>query len=110
MGNQASQLGDDPTSIGSRDLQFFDHTFKASIHTCSGAFFRGNFGEQNNAVKPVQLICKGMEAEIVEDEGVKAGAKVVVVYQFVSTFHCTLISLRVYKETPRTLLTFLNNY
>ena len=84
MGNNASQLGDDPNAMGSRDLQFFEHSFKASIHTCTGAFFKDNFGELKNVVKPVQLICKGMEAEIVEDEGLKATTKVAVVYQFVS--------------------------
>ena len=91
MGNNASQLGDDPGTVGSRDLQFFDHTFKASIHTSTGAFFKGNFGELKNVVKPVQLICKGMEAEIVEDEGVKATMKVAVVYQFVSA--CCLMDI-----------------
>ncbi len=88
MGNNASQLGDDG-NFAQRDLQFFDHTFKGSIHTCQGKFFSDNFGDLKDAGKPVEIICKGMEAEIVEDEGNKSNTKVVIVYQFVSTLHLT---------------------
>ncbi len=88
MGNNASQLGDDG-NFAQRDLQFFDHTFKGSIHTCQGKFFSDNFGDLKDAGKPVEIICKGMEAEIVEDEGIKSNTKVVIVYQFVSTLHLT---------------------
>jgi hypothetical protein len=83
MGNNASQLGDGDSNFAQRDLQFFDHTFKGSIHSCSGAFFRDNFGDQKDSGKPVEIICKGMEAEIVEDEGLKSNTKVIIVYQFV---------------------------
>jgi hypothetical protein len=84
MGNQASQLGDGDGSQASKDLQFFDHTFKGTVRSCTGAFFRDSFGDKKNANIAVQIICKGQEAEIVEDEGIKSSVKVIVMYQFVS--------------------------
>lgn len=50
MGNQASQLGDEPSSnevyghAAGRNIQHFDHSFKAEIHTTSGALIETNFG------------------------------------------------------------------
>ena len=52
MGNQASQLGDEPSSNESsygghaagRNIQHFDHSFKAEIHTTSGNLIEATFG------------------------------------------------------------------
>jgi hypothetical protein len=46
MGNQASQLGDEPAFTGGhqKDLAHFDHYFKGSIHTTHGTFFAKTFG------------------------------------------------------------------
>jgi hypothetical protein len=53
MGNQASQLGDEPSSNESsygshhaagRNIQHFDHSFKAEIHTTSGNYVESTFG------------------------------------------------------------------
>ena len=62
MGNQASALGDEPTSstmIAQRNLQHFDHNFKASLHTTFGHLFISIFGERKFGDAPVEVVCKG---------------------------------------------------
>ena len=73
MGNQASQLGDEPAFTGQKDLAHFDHTFKGSIHSTEGAFFCKTFGEAKHAMERLMtLTCKGEGFSVAEDIGIQA--------------------------------------
>ncbi len=72
MGNQASQLGDEPAFTGQRDLAHFDHYFKGAIHTTDGPFFVKTFGEAKFADRPMNMTCKGEGFSLAEDIGIQA--------------------------------------
>lgn len=80
MGNQGSALGDEPsTSIAQKNLQHFDHTFKAELHTAQG-FFAETFGECKFAKRQITLTCKGGGIQIIEDVGISSRKTIDVVY------------------------------
>jgi len=88
MGNQASALGDEPSSssmIAQRNLQHFDHNFKASLHTTYGHLFISIFGERKFGEAPVEVVCKGSSFEINEDIGLTARKTVDVLYEQVTS-------------------------
>jgi hypothetical protein len=68
MGNQASQLGDEPFGVN-RELQHFDHTFKGELHTCKGPDVDVVFGECKYENRPIELNCKGSSLEVIEERG-----------------------------------------
>lgn len=82
MGNQGSQLGDEPVpnEVAQRNLQHFDHTFKGTFHTSSGPVYVSVFGEFSFQKKECKLTCKGSSFEIVEDVGISSTKRVEVPY------------------------------
>lgn len=84
MGNQASQLGDEPAFTGQKDLAHFDHYFKGSIHTTHGPFFVKTFGECNHEEKPCTMTCKGEGFALAEEMGIQATKLVEVSYLWIT--------------------------
>jgi len=84
MGNQASQLGDEPAFTGQKDLAHFDHYFKGSIHTTQGAFFVKTFGECAHEERPCTITCKGEGFSLAEDIGIQATKLVEVSYLWIT--------------------------
>lgn len=72
MGNQGSQLTDEPTAIAQKNLQHFDHSFKAELHAVSGVYFSDVFGEFSGAKRPITVVCKANSMDILEDVGISA--------------------------------------
>lgn len=72
MGNQGSQLTDEPTAIAQKNLQHFDHSFKADLHTSSGTYFTDVFGEFGGSKRPITVVCKANSMDIFEDVGISA--------------------------------------
>eukprot|EP01038_Epipyxis_sp_PR26KG_P004272 gene4272-6051_t len=73
MGNNGSALGDEPNAaIAQKNLQHFDHSFKAELHTIVGTSLAPVLGECKFAKRPISVICKGGELEVVEDVGITA--------------------------------------
>eukprot|EP00605_Chrysophyceae_sp_TOSAG23-4_P000698 GSChrysophyteH1.ASY1.ANO1.782.1 assembled CDS len=84
MGNQASQLGDEPGFAGQKDLAHFDHNFRGSLYATSGPFFTATFGEARNADRPINLTCKGDGFSISEDIGIQATKLLEVPYRHIT--------------------------
>mmetsp|Transcript_20592 Transcript_20592/g.34484 ORF Transcript_20592/g.34484 Transcript_20592/m.34484 type:complete len:1027 (+) Transcript_20592:169-3249(+) len=71
MGNQASQLGDEPaTLVAQKNLQHFDHSFKGELHTTSGPILVSVFGECSFAKRPILVVCKGASMTLIEEVGI----------------------------------------
>lgn len=64
----------------------FEHIFKGSIHTTSGSFFTGTFGDNKFAEKPAHIACKGDTMEIIEEVGLTTRKQLEIDYGQVSSF------------------------
>jgi len=53
-------------------LQHFDHSFKADLHSVSGAYFTDVFGEFSGSKRPVTVVCKANSMDLFEDVGISA--------------------------------------
>jgi hypothetical protein len=95
--------GDDATDGISKDLQYFDHTFKGELHTSSGPRFTTVFGECSHAKRGIVMNCKGSGFEIIEDVGLSARKQLEVQYQYVSSCYVTEIILSSYYVHNRSL-------
>jgi hypothetical protein len=84
MGNQASQLGDEPGFAGQKDLAHFDHYFKGSLYSTEGTFFTKTFGTATNADRPINMTCKGEGFSVSEDIGIQATKLLEVSYLWVT--------------------------
>ena len=84
MGNQGSQLGDEPGIAGQKDLAHFDHYFKGSLVYTEGPLFTKTFGEARNDDRPISLTCKGEGFSISEDIGIQATKLLEVSYMWVT--------------------------
>jgi hypothetical protein len=85
MGNQASQLSDEPGFAGAgKDLAHFDHYFKGCLHSTKGVFFTKTFGEAINDDRNITLTCKGEGFSIAEDIGIQATKLLEVSYLWVT--------------------------
>eukprot|EP00981_Chlorochromonas_danica_P010260 scaffold3058_cov165-Ochromonas_danica.AAC.51 len=71
MGNQGSSpLTDEPNTIAQRNLQHFDHSFKADLHTVAGSNLTSRFGECKFAKRPITVVCKGSGMDLIEEVGI----------------------------------------
>ena len=86
IGNQGSQLGDEPISSQVRQLQHFDHSFNGEIHTIKGSLFSDSFGECVAVSRPIQITCSGSAMDLAEDQGLRARHTAKLSYTKVKTF------------------------
>jgi hypothetical protein len=56
--------------VAQRNIQHFDHTFKADLHTASGHQFTDVFDEVKFAKRPLSVVCKSNQIELVEEVGI----------------------------------------
>ena len=88
MGNQGSQLGDEPSynvneSEASKNLQHFDHSYKGTLHTCQGKMYQ-TFGSFTFQEKECKITTKGMCIELVEEQGLSSTKRMDVNYDSVT--------------------------
>ena len=77
----SSSQNDEPNSaIAQRNLQHFDHTFKASIYAISGSHYGETFGECKAQERPISLVCKASGMDLIEDVGITARKQATVNY------------------------------
>jgi hypothetical protein len=69
MGNQASQ-GSGSDAEAAKNLQHFDHTFKAELHTTNGPVITFVFGACAGARRKILVVCTGSSMNIIEQIGV----------------------------------------
>jgi len=85
MGNQSSQLGDEPNSlVAQKNLQHFDHSFKGELHTSSGTAISKVFGTCKGAKRPILVVCKGPSMNIIEEVGITSKTQAELPYVQVS--------------------------
>ena len=70
--------------MAQRNLQHFDHSYKGSLHTCSGQLYASVFGTFSFQKRECKVTCKGSHFEIVEEIGLTSTKKLEVPYNTVS--------------------------
>lgn len=63
---------DEPTAIAQKNLQHFDHSFKAELHTASGTYFTDVFGDFSGEKRNITVVCKAGMMDVFEDVGISA--------------------------------------